>query len=85
MLDRQRLHHYLLEDKREHLFVVALIVSESVTMLSLDFKMVSSVEQEMNLPGAEVMRGRERLSASCATSRGLSGEYGNSEGPLRPP
>jgi len=84
-VDRRWLNHrrhHLLGDKREHLFVVALIVSKPVTMLSLDFQVVSSVEQEMNLPDAEVVRGRERPSA---TSRGLSGEYGNSEGPFRPP
>jgi len=44
---------------------------------------VSSVDQEMNLPGAEVVRpvrGRERPSVM---GQGLSGEYGNSEGPFR--
>jgi len=38
------LRHDLLGDEREHLVVVALTVSKSVTMLSLDF---SSAEQKM--------------------------------------
>jgi len=49
-----------LGDEREHLVVVALVVYESVTMLSLGVKVVSSVEQEIDVPGAEVVRGRKR-------------------------
>lgn len=45
--------------EREHLVVVTLIVPGSATMFSLDFKVVSSAEQEMDVPGAEVVRGRE--------------------------
>jgi len=36
LVRRRRLHHHILGDVREHLVVVAPIVSESVTMLSLD-------------------------------------------------
>jgi hypothetical protein len=45
-----------LGDEREHLIVVALIASGPVTrlFLSLDLKVVSSVRQEMDVPGAEV-------------------------------
>jgi hypothetical protein len=50
-----------LGDEQEHLVVVALMVSKSVTILSLDFWVVSSVGQEKDVPGAEVVRGRERL------------------------
>jgi len=37
MVDRRWLHHHLMGDKREHLFVIALVVPKLVTMLSLDF------------------------------------------------
>jgi len=55
LVGRRRLRHDLLGDEREHLVVVALIVSESVTMLSLDVQVVSSVEQEMEDVDAQVV------------------------------
>ena len=41
------MHHDLLGDERENLIVVALIVSGTVTMLSLDFEVISLGKQEM--------------------------------------
>lgn len=44
-----RHHLWPLGDEREHLIVVALMIPESVTRLSLDFEVVSSAEQKMDL------------------------------------
>jgi len=51
------LHHDLLGDERENLVVVALIVSGTVTMLSLDFEVISLLvgKQEMEDVDAQMV------------------------------